>query len=99
MPRDPGVNSPPRRYHRRLTAGSKHLGLRRGRAVGRGAVKLAMGERKLDYNPFAEVVPRSRDTLLRRWVPLTDGDMDLVRSNLGRLRTEDQLLWHLLART
>src|SRR5829696_6120393 len=33
----PALTAPPRRYHRRLTAGSKHPGLRRGR--GRGSLR------------------------------------------------------------
>jgi len=61
------------------------------------AVNLAIDENKLSFNPFSNVAPKADDSINR--LPLSDEDMELVRSHLHELRNEDQLLWKWLATT
>lgn len=63
----------------------------------RAAYNLHIIDLPAQTNPFHKVTP-NRDDSLRR-VPLDDNDMSLVRSRLGELRGEDQLLWKVLATT
>lgn len=64
----------------------------------RAAVRLAIKEGQLQFNPFAEVVSENGDDELRR-KPLSDADMELCKNNLGLLSESDQLLFRFLATT
>jgi integrase len=64
----------------------------------RAAVRLAIKEGQLQFNPFAEVVSENGDDELRR-KPLSDADMELCKKNLGLLSKSDQLLFRFLATT
>jgi integrase len=59
------------------------------------ACNLAIKEGKLKFNPFASVVPDGNDKLRR--LPLDDADMKVVKRNLKKLTSADQLLFRLLA--
>ena len=61
------------------------------------AVNFSISEGVLKFNPFLAVVPKRDDTTRR--LPLDDQDMALVRENLGKLSSPDQLLVRLLACT
>ena len=63
----------------------------------RAAVRLAIKEGRLQFNPFAEVVAEDDDKLKRR--PLSDADMKVCKKNLGTLSESDQLLFRFLATT
>lgn len=58
---------------------------------------LAIKEGKLKFNPFSSVVAKRDDAEKR--LPLSDADMKVVKRNLSRLDTSDQLLVQLLAST
>src|SRR5664280_1210857 len=70
----------------------------------RAAVRLAIREGQLQFNPFAEVVAEDDDKLKRK--PLSDADMKVCKKNLGArkknlgaLSESDQLLFRFLATT
>ena len=63
----------------------------------RAAVRLAIKEGRLQFNPFAEVVAEDDDKLKRK--PLSDADMKVCKKNLGTLSESDQLLFRFLATT
>ena len=63
----------------------------------RAAVRLAIKEGRLQFNPFAEVVAEDDDKLKRK--PLSDADMKVCKKNLGTLGESDQLLFRFLATT
>jgi integrase len=63
----------------------------------RAAANLAIKERNLDFNPFADVVPRVKDGTKIRF--LNDEEMKLVHENMDKLRPEDRLLVIWLATT
>jgi integrase len=63
----------------------------------RAAVRLAIKEGQLQFNPFAEVVAEDDDKLKRK--PLGDADMKVCKKNLGTLSESDQLLFRFLATT
>ena len=58
---------------------------------------LAIKEGKLKFNPFAGVVPERADKMKR--LPLSDADMKIIKRNLNRLGTSEQMLVRLLAST
>jgi integrase len=64
----------------------------------RAAVRLAIKDGKLTFNPFAEVVSENGDDELRRR-PLSDAEIELCKKNLGKLSESDQLLFRFLATT
>lgn len=61
------------------------------------AVKLAIDENKLKFNPFVSIVPNGEDS--ERRLPLDDADMKALRANIGKLGKSDALLLRLLACT
>jgi integrase len=61
------------------------------------ACNLAIREGKLKFNPFAGIIPKRDDALIR--LPLDDNDMEACMRNLGKLTESDQLLFRLLAAT
>jgi integrase len=63
----------------------------------RAAVRLAIKEGQLQFNPFAEVVAEDDDELRRK--PLSDAEIKVCKKNLGKLSTSDQLLFRFLATT
>ena len=63
----------------------------------RAAVRLAIKEGQLQFNPFAEVVAEDDDKLKRK--PLGEADMKVCKKNLGTLSECDQLLFRFLATT
>ena len=63
----------------------------------RAAVRLAIKEGQLQFNPFAEVVAEDDDKLKRK--PLGNADMKVCKKNLGTLSESDQLLFRFLATT
>ena len=70
----------------------------------RAAVRLAIREGQLQFNPFAEVVAEDDDKLKRK--PLSDADMKVCKKNLGArkknlgaLSESDQLLFRFLGTT
>ncbi|MGC1353087.1 MAG: hypothetical protein WA858_25435, partial [Xanthobacteraceae bacterium] len=63
----------------------------------RAAVRLAIKEGQLQFNPFAEVVAEDDDKLKRK--PLGEADMKVCKKNLGTLSESDQLLFRFLATT
>ncbi len=60
-------------------------------------VHLAIKEGRLKFNPFASVVPKGDDK--QRRLPLSDGDMKVIKRNLGKLSGSEQLLFRVLAST
>jgi integrase len=63
----------------------------------RAAVRLAIKEGQLQFNPFAEVVAEDDDELKRK--PLSDADIKICKKNFGNLSASDQLLFRFLATT
>ncbi|MGC2332429.1 MAG: tyrosine-type recombinase/integrase [Candidatus Acidiferrales bacterium] len=63
----------------------------------RAMCEFAIGEGRLQFNPFAKIVSNSDDELRRK--PLSDADMGLCKKNLGKLSESDQLLFRFLATT
>jgi len=63
----------------------------------RAAVRLAIKEGRLQFNPFAEVVAEDDDKLKRK--PLSDADVKVCKKKLGTLSESDQLLFRFLATT
>ncbi len=61
------------------------------------AVNFAIKEGTLKFNPFASVVPKSKDALRR--LPFSANDMRIIRDNLDKLTPSDQLLIRTLACT
>ena len=61
------------------------------------ACNLAIKEGRLKFNPFASIVPERNDGVRR--LPLSDGDMRLVKRNLDKLSDFDQTLFRFLAAT
>lgn len=61
------------------------------------AVNLAIDEGRLKFNPFAKIVPRRDDKLVR--LPLDEADMKAIRARLSGLAERAQLLLRLLATT
>jgi integrase len=61
------------------------------------AVNIAIGDGKLNMNPFSKVVSKADDALVR--LPFDEDDMALVRSRLTELDSEERLLWTWLANT
>jgi hypothetical protein len=53
----------------------------------RAAVNLAISENKLKFNPFTNVVPKSKDQ--QRRLPLSEADMAMARQHLDWLGAED----------
>ena len=63
----------------------------------RAAVRLAIKEGQLQFNPFAEVIAEDDDELRRK--PLSDAEIKVCKKNLGNLSASDQLLFRFLATT
>jgi hypothetical protein len=63
----------------------------------RAAVRLAIREGQLKFNPFAEVVAEEDDKLKRK--PLSDADIEVCKQNLSALSESDALLFRFLATT
>ncbi len=61
------------------------------------ACNLSIKEGTLRFNPFASIVPKSKDALLR--LPFKDDDMKLIGDNLDKLPPADQLMIRVLATT
>ena len=61
------------------------------------AVNFAIKEGTLKFNPFAAIVPKSKDATRR--LPFSEKDMQLIRDNLDKLRPADQLMVRVLAST
>ena len=70
-----------------------------GKKVGwlTAACNLAIKEGRLKFNPFSSIVPGRNDAVRR--LPLSDGDMKLVKRNFDKLSDLDQTLFRFLAAT
>lgn len=61
------------------------------------AINIALKDRKLDYNPFSGVAPEPKDSVDR--LPLSEGDMGIIRENISALSLSDQALLRFIALT
>jgi integrase len=61
------------------------------------AVNIAISEGKLKFNPFEKIIPRINDEKKR--MPVSDGDMNVIRDGLHTLKPEERLLFLICATT